>query len=137
MELRPEHQFDPESSEAANLPELDFDLDEVNRSDDPLALLKAIGGPIPELRSPEEVREEARKSSDAIFFSYGILHKILERHEATIQKRWLKKTRKQRLKILLDAWPDMPGIHRPDFGAFRKESHADREKGTKYKEAFM
>ena len=112
------------------------------RSDDPLALLKKIGGPgtnvpIPEFRSPEEVRQEARKRSDATFTCYEILHKILERHEATIQKRWLKKTRQQRRKILLIAWPDIPEIHHPDFATFLKESHADREKGTKYKEAFM
>ncbi|KAI1659783.1 hypothetical protein F4813DRAFT_401361 [Daldinia decipiens] len=40
------------------------------------------------------------------------------RHEATIQKRWNKKTRQQKQKILLDAWPDMAVTHRPDFDAF-------------------
>ncbi|KAJ1712176.1 hypothetical protein NYO67_5650 [Aspergillus flavus] len=62
---------------------------------------------------------------------------IIQRHEATIQKRWSKKTRQQRLNVLLSAWPDMPAIHRPDFDAFRRESASDRVRGTKYRVHFM
>lgn len=77
---------------------------------------------IPKYRSPYDVRREANKRSNKIFASYNMLHETLERHEAAIQKRWTKKTRPQRLKILLEAWPGMPTVHRPDFGAFRRES---------------
>ncbi|KAB8243617.1 hypothetical protein BDV35DRAFT_407355 [Aspergillus flavus] len=84
---------------------------------------------------PSKLSATAR--SDEIFTSYETLHRIIQRHEATIQKRWSKKTRQQRLNVLLSAWPDMPAIHRPDFDAFRRESASDRVRGTKYRVHFM
>lgn len=92
---------------------------------------------VPEVKLPADVLREAMKMSDKIFLSYDTLHEILKRHEATIRKRWIKKTRQQRLKILLNAWPNMPANHRPDFDAFRKETEADRNRGTKYRGCFM
>ena len=69
---------------------------------------------------PAEVRREAKKGTAQLFADFHLLRGILERHEATIQKRWAKKTRTQKLAILLAAWPGMPTTHRPDFAAFRK-----------------
>ncbi|RAK97333.1 uncharacterized protein BO80DRAFT_428331 [Aspergillus ibericus CBS 121593] len=119
--------------------------DEIDGLDwnDPAAFFKAIGAggpgalPLPDIRSKEDVRREATTWSDSIFTSYETLNAILQRHEATIQKRWLKKTRTQRLKVLLTAWPNMAATHRPDFDAFRKESEFEREKGTRYRDCFM
>jgi hypothetical protein len=84
-----------------------------------------------------EVRKEASERSQNIFNRYETLHGILERHEATLRKRWLKKTRQQRLKVLLNSWPDMPVSHRPDFETFRKESSVDRNQGTKNRGSFL
>lgn len=89
------------------------------------------------MKDPSEVCQEAKQRLDTIFTTCGNLNAILERHEHTIRRRWVKKTRGQRLKILLNAWPNMATVHRPDFEACRKESEADREKGTKYRDAFM
>ncbi|KAG2417841.1 hypothetical protein HFD88_000940 [Aspergillus terreus] len=122
MEPRPDHQFDPFGPDAAAYDDSKFD---------PGAM------PMPEIKTPAEVRREARARLDKIFASYETLHEILRRHEGTIQKRWFKKTRAQRLKVLLTAWPNMPTIHRPDFAAFRRESELDRCSGTKYGEHFM
>ncbi|KAL2822761.1 hypothetical protein BDW59DRAFT_149106 [Aspergillus cavernicola] len=139
MELRRDHQFrlrdlDLEDSAPLDLP---FDLNNLDFNRDPLALLKKIGGPgtnipIPEAWSAAEVRQEARSRSDAVFTYCTVLNKILQRHEASIQKRWVKKTRQQRLNILLKAWPGMPATHRPDFHAFRKN-----KKGPENQEAYM
>lgn len=74
--------------------------------------------------TPEEVVRDARALSNNVFSSYYTLREIILRHEETIQKRWAKKTRQQRQKILLDAWPGMAASHRPDFEAFR---HTNRE----------
>lgn len=60
--------------------------------------------------------------SRSIFDDYGHLWKILESHEAVLQKRWLKKTQAQRKKILLTAWPSMSASHNPHYRAFGKES---------------
>ncbi|KAF4979917.1 hypothetical protein FZEAL_3972 [Fusarium zealandicum] len=135
MNPRNNFQFDPFSAENDHLlnqdgpPGIDWT--------DPLDFLTAMGGPMPEMPSPAKVRREAKEKSHKIFASYELLSKIIERHEATIQKRWAKKTRQQRLQILLKAWPAMPASHRPDFEAFRKESKEQRERGTRYKDHFM
>ncbi|WOO76897.1 uncharacterized protein LOC62_01G000510 [Vanrija pseudolonga] len=50
------------------------------------------------------------------------LSDIVQRHEATIQKRWAKKTKAQRLRILLSAWPNMLPIHRPELEAYKRRS---------------
>ncbi|KAI0141523.1 hypothetical protein BJ166DRAFT_604128 [Pestalotiopsis sp. NC0098] len=68
-----------------------------------------------------ETRAEAAARSETIFRKHVLLRRVLERHEATIGKRWQKKSRLQRLGILLAAWPDMPRTHRPDFAAFRSD----------------
>ena len=93
--------------------------------------------PVPKLQSPESVRSEARQRSAKIHEKFKFLQGVVVRHELTIQKRWTKKSKQQKLKILLDAWPGMPAVHRPDFDAFRKESDQARAAGTRYREHFM
>lgn len=142
MELRPDHQFDPF---APGADAYDEEADDVVNSidwNDPSSFFKAIGAgtgglPMPDIKSAPDVRREATTRSTKIYESYELLHEILQRHEATIRKRWLKKTRPQRLKILLNVWPNMPAMHRPDFEAFRKESEADRDRATKYRDYYL
>ncbi|RYP74766.1 hypothetical protein DL769_003940 [Monosporascus sp. CRB-8-3] len=100
----------------------DLDVDGLDWSD-PNAFIKQFDPSVP-IASPAEVRREAQARSNNIFGSYVTLREILIRHEATIQKRWTKKTRQQRQKILLDAWPDMAVAHRPDFDAFRRANRS-------------
>ncbi|KAK7739032.1 hypothetical protein SLS53_005930 [Cytospora paraplurivora] len=89
---------------------------------------------------PADVRREAEGRAKRLFVSYNDLRAILERHEATIQKRWVKKTKSQRQAILLKAWPNMATIHRPDFEAFKKESRRGgdvKSAGTKSRDSFI
>ncbi|KAL1847238.1 hypothetical protein Daus18300_014002 [Diaporthe australafricana] len=74
-----------------------------------------------------------------IFDSHATLRAILERHEATIQKRWTKKTKAQRLAVLLKAWPNMAPKHRPDIIEFRAmvRQKIDDVSKTKHKDYFM
>lgn len=53
----------------------------------------------------EDAQRLARGMSRRIFTSHTELRAILERHEETIQKRWIKKTNAQRQAILLKVWP--------------------------------
>ncbi|KAG0303484.1 hypothetical protein BGZ98_006591 [Dissophora globulifera] len=69
-----------------------------------------------------EVRKQSRASVKNIFDDWNLLNHIIQRHEATIQKKWLKKSRDQRRNTLLHAWPKMPKMHRPDMEAFFVES---------------
>ncbi|KAI1108943.1 hypothetical protein F5Y14DRAFT_458873 [Nemania sp. NC0429] len=87
-----------------------------------------------------EVQKEAKERSKNIYASYHLLHEILLRHELTIQKRWAKKIRQQRQKILLDNWLGMPATHRPDFEAVRQTNRADgktSKSGDEFKNHFM
>lgn len=85
----------------------------------------------------EEAREEIRQRVSTIFSHYERLRAILERHESTIQKRWLKRNREQRRKLLLTAWPDMLPSHRPDFETSLKMSTWKQVDVEKIRDAFM
>ncbi|KAI2618753.1 hypothetical protein GGR54DRAFT_604445 [Hypoxylon sp. NC1633] len=118
------HQFDPFEPH----PELDgVELPDMGGGDwmnnsDAFGIFAKRGMAPPKIPPPSEVRREAKDRSANIFAYYEKLQSILERHEATIRKRWEKKTRTQRLAVLLQAWPGMPLTHRPDFAAFRKHA---------------
>ncbi|KAI4609523.1 hypothetical protein J4E83_008693 [Alternaria metachromatica] len=71
-----------------------------------------------DLVSPSLVTTIAKHASslgESICADYHTLNTILVRHEATIRKRWTKKSPAQRRDILLEAWPNMPEVHRPDY----------------------
>ncbi len=146
MQGRNDFRFDPTAPGVeellAGMPGLDDLPDDIDWSD-PTSFFKHInagapgGLPMPEMMEPAQVRRLCRDRSSAVLASYARLRGILERHEATIQKRWTKKTKQQRLQILLNAWPNMAPVHRPDFAAFRKESMTQRERGTKFRDHFF
>ncbi|KAK5942298.1 hypothetical protein PMZ80_004861 [Knufia obscura] len=108
----------------------------------PEAMLRALGAgvpgglPMPEFTTAKEVRQIARPRSAKVIANHELLGAILDRHEATIQKRWTKKTKGQRLKILLSAWPDMSISHRPGFAAMQREHNAQRL-GSQHRDAFL
>ncbi|KAK3685317.1 hypothetical protein B0T22DRAFT_442499 [Podospora appendiculata] len=68
-----------------------------------------------------EARRLAKERSIKIIAAFSRLSEIIGRHEGMIQKRWMKKDRAQRLRILLKAWPNMPKMHRPDTQAHQTE----------------
>ena len=132
--------FDPFNPDhTRDLPDVDVSRVDWN---DPASIFGALGGgpgklPIPKMISPEEVRAQAKKHSTQIFEDWELLIAILDHHGATVHRRWLKRSKKQRLELLLAAWPKMSSAHRPDFLAFRKETERQREAGTKFREAYM
>ncbi|KAI0394681.1 hypothetical protein F5Y17DRAFT_466175 [Xylariaceae sp. FL0594] len=106
---------------------------------DPFGIFAGAGRAPPKVGVPNEVRHEAKERAASIFASHRTLRAILDRHEATIQKRWEKKTRTQRLAILLQVWPGMATTHRPDFAAFRKQSQLRfrRDADTVYRDSYI
>ncbi|KAF9272569.1 hypothetical protein BGZ68_002299, partial [Mortierella alpina] len=95
----------------------------INPYEDIQAYFSQHAGRLPQpagFPTPAEVRREARQRVTKIFKDWNLLNHIVQRHEATIQKRWLKKTREQRKSILLRAWPNMATTHRPDLESFFK-----------------
>ncbi|KAK4236499.1 hypothetical protein C8A03DRAFT_16841 [Achaetomium macrosporum] len=127
MQSRNDHRFDPFGPGSDALPDVG-----------PLPDTGFLPGfPMPPTMTPDKVRQLCKERSASIFANHDRLRRILDRHESTIQKRWTKKTKQQRLQILLDGWPNMPPMHRPDFAAFRIESEAQRESGTKRRDYFV
>ncbi|KAL7903771.1 hypothetical protein GGI35DRAFT_472872 [Trichoderma velutinum] len=103
----------------------------------PVNFFNAIGRPAPKLPSAVEVRAEAKERATAIFDNYELLKAILLRHESTIQRRWTKKSRQQRINILLKAWPGMTPNHRPDYEAFRRAGSELQLIAKSEKDSFM
>lgn len=72
------------------------------------------GNPISQEELPS-VRSEIRNTAERIFNNWKTLESIVQRHEATIQKRWTKKSKLKRRELLLTTWPNMARDHRPDL----------------------
>lgn len=88
-----------------------------------------------------EIKLEAGRYVTRILGNWTTLNGYLKRFELIIQRRWLKKTTKQRREILLTAWPQMSRDHRPDFVGYRNKKAAHRrvQAATAYKrsQAFL
>lgn len=94
-----------------------------------------LGVPAPgSMPTREKAQKEATERATNVLGSWGRLLQILERHEETIRKRWGKKTKVQRGKLILEAWPNMSATHRPDYGAFFKEGG---KRSTKHRDAYL
>lgn len=135
-------QFDPFSPEASAFDSGGPDFSGIDFNDPAsfMHLLQGSGLPIPKTCAPEEVRELAQTWSKSITENYHLLYDIVSRHEATIQRRWAKKSSKQRLAIIIPAWGfKMAAVHRPDFDAFKKESPQQRVAGggARYRDSFL
>ncbi|KAL2069691.1 hypothetical protein VTL71DRAFT_14370 [Oculimacula yallundae] len=69
-------------------------------------------------RTPEDIQDEVLFLAASIFRSWDQLHIILDAHQDTIFARWTKKTRALKEELLVEAWPEIPRTHRPDFAMF-------------------
>lgn len=88
--------------------------------------------------SLESLRNKACNFTKSIFKNRKFLQNVLDRHEATIHRRWLKKTKNQRRTVILEAWgAKMALSHRPDFDALEDEDDVKRFKGTAYRDAYL
>lgn len=106
-------------------------LDEIER-------VRKTGQLVPGLLSPDDVNTRRLEYVKNIFESFELLGRILDRHESTIHKRWLKKTKDQRRKIIATAWgTDMAASRCPDFDAAVKEPPDRFYRPTDYREAYL
>jgi hypothetical protein len=79
--------------------------------------------PSPKPLELDHIRSLATTFAHEIFADWANLNATLKRFEALIQKRWLKKSAKQRRETLTGAYPSIPLVHRPDFENFRNYSN--------------
>ncbi|KAI1383317.1 uncharacterized protein F4822DRAFT_420185 [Hypoxylon trugodes] len=71
-------------------------------------------------RSPEEIRNLAQPRVTRILKNQRVLNMIIGQHEEIIQKRWKNKSKSKRKALLLEAWPNMPPMHRPEVALWRR-----------------
>lgn len=99
--------------------------------------MKLAGLPAFRTLDPAETEAQRRGMASRIFSDWSLLRDVLDRHQATINKRWAKKTAKQRVELLLTIWPKMSAVHRPDFDALARETPEQRHGGTKFRDAYL
>ena len=80
--------------------------------------------PVPQDLTMKQIQTHAASFSHSILSDWTQLNAILKRFEATIRKRWLKKSAKQRRDLLLKVRPTIPHVHRPDFEGFRNQGNS-------------
>lgn len=82
--------------------------------------------------SIQEVVDIISQVRKKVLLDWERLKGIVERHEATLRKRWMKSVAK-RQELLLQVWPHIPPMHRPDFidysnyGSEQRTSDAARD----------
>ncbi|KAL8725247.1 MAG: hypothetical protein Q9166_007486 [cf. Caloplaca sp. 2 TL-2023] len=79
------------------------------------------------------IQEHVKSISD----DFLRLRNILGKHESTLQKRWLKKTKDQRINLLLSAWPKMAQYHRADFRLLWQEKDPAKWGDIQHRDKFM
>ncbi|CAF9921572.1 hypothetical protein IMSHALPRED_005207 [Imshaugia aleurites] len=113
-----------------------------NLYDDPARLFEAFTNGNPNIPKPEfvsvtHVKRKAEHYAKEIFSCQRTLTHILERHEATIIKRWSKRSAEQRRKVLLQVLPGIPSTHRPDFQAMRKERSGKAARQVQLRDSWL
>ncbi|TVY82358.1 hypothetical protein LSUE1_G003449 [Lachnellula suecica] len=93
--------------------------------------------PQPVMPTRNEAQREARERSAEVISSWTTLRQILERYEDVLRKRWAKKTKVQRAKVISETWPKMSATHRPDYAALSKEGSQLRNRKTAFREAYL
>lgn len=66
------------------------------------------------------MEQEATKLANLAVLKYQVLHNITTQHLVAVQRRWLKKSKKQRQDLLLQAWGRMPEAPCEDLRLFRE-----------------
>lgn len=78
------------------------------------------------------VRREAPILVKSIFDDWERLQSIRDAKSELINRRWTGKTVGKRKKILLEAWPGMNSVHRPEFDIIKRKL-----KGPTHRDAFL
>ena len=113
--------------------------DEPSFWDNPHNFFDSVGPgfPKPIFITIQEARKEAKAFSRDIFTSWATLNATLKRHESLIRRRWAKKSQEQRKRVLLNAWPNMPPVHRPDYKVLEREHRPKGQSGTQNRDAYL
>lgn len=94
-------------------------------------LIKSFGASRPDGGTTSKtVHRDGPKRVESIFNNFERLQLIVGKHAKVLQTRWWKRTAMKRRKLLLEAWPNMPPEHRPDFNALRRGWKGDQHRDS-------
>ncbi|KAI1085359.1 hypothetical protein F5B20DRAFT_587411 [Whalleya microplaca] len=90
-------------------------------------IAEKIGRPdgILNIISPVVAQKKSAEHSQGIFDNWNFLNHVIQRHEAIIQRRWIKKSSNKRRSLLTNIWPEITHCHRADFYHFMKGIRGD------------
>lgn len=83
------------------------------------------------------VKPVIKRNVESISDDFKRLRNILGNYEPILRKRWLKKTKEQRTKLLLSAWPNMAQHHRPDLRFLWQERERAKWRDPEHYDKFM
>jgi hypothetical protein len=89
----------------------------------PMLMRSETGATGPKVSTYVVLKKKTSLYSNRIFADWERLNSILLRYEGLLRKRWMKKSKEGRKKILLEAYPKIPTMHRPDFQVLRSQLH--------------
>jgi hypothetical protein len=81
----------------------------------------------PLTKSKEAMIKGKNKGVLQIYASYKVLSSWVSRYELLLNRRWTKKSNKQRRDALLKASPTLSAAHRPDSAAYWEKKDVDSE----------
>jgi len=90
----------------------------------------------PTVISIEAARQSASSYRAQIFDAWDELNRIVRTHEATIRKRWIKRTGIKRRELLQSVYPDLPASHAPEVELFSRNS-GDWEKLATHRDSLL
>lgn len=91
----------------------------------------------PGYKPEADVKREAKAFMEVISSEWNYLRAILASYEQLLHKRWKKKNVEQRKKIILQSWPDIPSMHRPDFYAVQRVSDRNQSDLLNLRDYFL
>lgn len=117
-------------------------MDPQSLYDDPARLFEALTNGNPNIPTPEfvtvtHVKRKAEHYAKDIFSCQHTLIHIMDRYDATLIKRWSKKSAERRRKVLLHVLPSIHSTHRPDFQAMRKERSGNPSHHVQFRDAWL
>lgn len=83
------------------------------------------------------VKPIIKRNVESISNDFKRLRNILGSYEPILQKRWLKKTKEQRTRLLLSAWPNMAQHHRSDLRFLWQERDRAKWRDPQHYDKFM
>ncbi|KAI1107864.1 hypothetical protein F4804DRAFT_347520 [Jackrogersella minutella] len=84
-----------------------------------LSYTPTLWAPFAAEATPNEIQELITAKATCIFETWRLLKIVIKGFEEKIHTRWVNKSKPKRKALLLEVWPQIPEIHRPDIWCWK------------------